>query len=77
MSGFLPTSGIQHLSCIGVPVLPGVLEQFPSLKVERFDSAGRAIPIHVDCQSPDSFESIPMAQINAIAMPRYEERASV
>ena len=77
ISGFLPTSGIQHLSCIGVPVLPGVLEQFPSLKVERFDSAGRAIPIHVDCQSPDSFDSIPMAQVNAIAMPRYEERASV
>jgi hypothetical protein len=74
VSGIIDCSGSQTLSCVGVPVVPGVLEHFPTITLELLDSSGSSAPIHVECQQPETYQSMPMTEVNAIATPRYEER---
>ena len=74
VSGTIDCSGSQTLSCVGVPVIPGVLEHFPTVTLELLDPSSSSALIHVECQQPEVFQSMPMTQVNAIATPRYEER---
>jgi len=74
VSGIIANSGAQKLSCVGIPVIPGVLEDFPVISLESLDTSGVTAPIKVECQHPETFQSMPMTKVTAIAMPRYEER---
>jgi hypothetical protein len=74
VSGVLSGSGSQTLSFVGVPVVSGVLDQFPSISIERLDTSGSSVVIRVEHQPPEAFQSMPLTQINAIATPRYEDR---
>jgi len=74
VSGLLENSGTQRLSCFGIPIIAGVLEDFPAIVLEALDAAGSTAPVKVECQHPGTFQSMPMTKVNAIAMPRYEDR---
>jgi hypothetical protein len=71
VNGVIDCSQPQMLMCVGVPVILGVLKDFPTITLERLDdSLGSTIPISVECQQPEAFRSMPMTEINAIATPR-------
>lgn len=71
LNGLIDCSQPQTLMCVGVPVVLGVLKDFPTITIERLDdSLGSTIPISVECQQPEAFRSMPMTEINAIATPR-------
>jgi len=69
VSGILESASDTTLSFVGIPIVPGVLERFPTIRVE---SCGSKVPIEVDCQQPEAFRSMPFTNINAIATPRFE-----
>jgi len=74
VTGILKGFKSQKLTCIGVPVVSGALQDFPTITLERLGMSGTITPINVEIQNPESFQSMPLTEINAIATPRYEDR---
>jgi len=61
----------KSFSCeiVAIPVMPGILQHYPIIRLELLTTSGNTIPINVECQQPGAFQSISMTQVNGIASP--------
>jgi len=73
VNGIIDFSKTQTLSCVGIPVVPGMLDHFPTITLGLLKSSGSSLPINVECQQPEVFQSMPITEVNSIATPIFKE----
>ena len=71
VDGFIEISESKTFTCdiFCIPVLIGVIRNFPKLSVKLLSSSGSSRNFYVKCQTPDSFQSVPPTEVTGIATP--------
>jgi len=73
VNGIIELSKSNALSCVGIPIVPGMLDHFPTITLELLEASGSTIPINIDCHRPDAFQSMAMTEVNGVASPSFKE----
>ena len=71
VNGIIELSKSNALSCVGIPIVPGMLDHFPTITLELLEASGSTIPINIDCHRPDAFQSMTMTEVNGVASPSF------
>eukprot|EP00536_Pseudo-nitzschia_multiseries_P000675 jgi/Psemu1/249836/estExt_Genewise1Plus.C_80146 len=73
VNGMIETSNAKELSFVGIPIVPGMLNSFPTLTLKGLEPSGNSASVSVDCYCPDPFRSIAVTEVSGVASPSVKE----